>query len=167
MPAEGRPPADRRTIGLDLGSRRIGVALCDSGGRLATPYEVVARSGDPARDHREIARLVAEAEAVRVVVGLPRALDGTVGIAADGVLAEVAQLRAVLGVPVHTWDERLTTVTANRSLREAGVAGPKRRKVIDQLAAAVILQAWLDAEAITAAGASGEDGRAATSGATS
>lgn len=165
-------PVDRRTVGLDLGSRRIGVALCDSGGRLATPYEVVQRSGDPARDHREIARLVAEADAVRVVVGLPRALDGSVGIAAQGVLAEVEQLRAALGVPVHTWDERLTTVTADRSLREAGVAGTKRRKVIDQLAAAVILQAWLDAESIaaaatTAATGPGPEGREATSGAPS
>ncbi len=139
--------ADRRTVALDLGSRRIGVALCDSAGTVATPYEVLARSGDRARDHREIARLVHEADAVRVVVGLPRALDGTVGIAAEGVLAEVEQLRKALPVPVHTWDERLTTVTAERSLRQAGVAGRKRRQVVDQLAATVILQAWLDAEA--------------------
>jgi putative Holliday junction resolvase len=138
--------ADRRTVGLDLGERRIGVALCDSGGLLATPYEVLARSGDRGRDHRAIAALVEEADAVRVVVGLPRSLDGARGVAADAVLAEVDQLRAVLAVPVYTHDERLTTVTAERSLRKAGLDGRQRRKVVDQVAATVILQAWLDAE---------------------
>jgi putative Holliday junction resolvase len=139
--------ADRRTVGLDLGERRIGVALCDSGGLLATPYEVLARSGDRARDHRAIAALVEEASAVRVVVGLPRSLDGSRGTAEGAVLDELEQLRAVLPVPVFTHDERLTTVTAERSLRGAGLDGRRRRQVVDQVAAAVILQAWLDAEA--------------------
>jgi putative Holliday junction resolvase len=134
-----------RAVGLDLGARRIGVALCDSAGTLATPYEVVQRSGDRRRDHRRIAELVAEAEAEVVVVGLPLSLDGSVGPAAAGVQAEVAELREHLGVPVEVWDERLSTVEAARRLQSAGVPGRKRRHVIDQVAATVILQSWLDA----------------------
>lgn len=150
---------DRRSLGLDLGERRIGVALCDSGGRLATPYEVVQRSGDRARDHRELARLVAEADAVRVIVGLPRSLDGSHGPAAQSVLEEIEQLRSALAVPVCTHDERLTTVTAERGLRQAGVTGTKRREVVDQVAAAVILQAWLDAESNALAAADRREDR--------
>ncbi len=138
---------DRRSLGLDLGERRIGVALCDSAGLLATPYEVLQRSGDRGQDHRRIAQLVAEAAAVRVVVGLPRSLDGASGPAALAVLEEIEQLAAVLSVPVCTHDERLTTVMAQQSLRRAGVNSKKGRKVVDQVAAAVILQAWLDTEA--------------------
>lgn len=142
---------DRRSLGLDLGERRIGVALCDSGGLLATPYEVVARSGDRVRDHRRIAELVDEAGAVRVVVGVPTSLGGDAGPAALAVLAEIEELRDALTVPVCTHDERLTTVTAQRSLRQAGVNTKKGRKVVDQVAAAVILQAWLDAESAAVA----------------
>jgi putative Holliday junction resolvase len=134
-----------RAIGLDLGERRIGVALCDSAGTLATPYEVVQRSGDRARDHRRIAELVDEAGAEVVVVGMPLSLDGSAGPAAVGVQAEVVELREHLGVPVEVWDERLSTVEAARRLRTAGVPGRKRRHVIDQVAATVILQSWLDA----------------------
>jgi putative pre-16S rRNA nuclease len=134
-----------RALGLDLGERRIGVALCDSAGTLATPYEVVLRSGDRGRDHRRIAELVAEAGAEVVVVGLPLSLDGTVGPAAARVEAEVAELREHLGVAVEVWDERLSTVEAGRRLQTAGVPGRKRRHVIDQVAATVILQSWLDA----------------------
>jgi putative Holliday junction resolvase len=134
-----------RALGLDLGERRIGVALCDSGGVLATPYEVVTRSGDRARDHARIAALAEEAGAEVIVVGLPLSLDGSKGPAALGVEAEVAELRDHLGVRVELWDERLSTVEATRRLRSAGVSGRKRRHVIDQVAATVILQAWLDA----------------------
>jgi putative Holliday junction resolvase len=133
-----------RALGIDLGSKRIGVALCDSGGVLATPWETVDRSGDRARDHRRILDLAAEADAEVLVVGLPLALDGSVGPAATGVLEEVEELRATAPVPVETYDERLTTVTATRLLRERGVSGKARRKVVDQVAAAVILQSWLD-----------------------
>lgn len=132
-----------RAIGVDIGTKRIGIAL--SSGTLATPYEVVGRSGDRARDHRRIGELVAEADAQLVVVGLPRSLDGSLGPAAHTVLDEVEQLRAALNVPVETWDERLSTVTAERSLVEQGVRGPRRRQIVDKVAAAVILQAWLDA----------------------
>jgi putative holliday junction resolvase len=132
-----------RALALDLGSKRIGLAL--SSGTLATPYEVLARSGSRRTDHRRIAEHVAETEAETVVVGLPRSLDGSIGPAAERVLAEVDELAAALDVPVETWDERLSTVTAERSLRESQLGGRARKRVIDAVAAAVILQSWLDA----------------------
>lgn len=134
-----------RAIGLDLGERRIGVALSDSAGTLATPYEVVTRSGDRTRDLARLAELVAEADAEVVVVGLPLSLDGSRGPAAQRVEVEVDELRARLGVPVELHDERLSTVEAERRLRTAGVKGRQRRHVVDQVAATVILQSWLDA----------------------
>jgi putative Holliday junction resolvase len=134
-----------RALGLDLGTRRIGVALCDSAGTLATPYEVVGRSGDRARDHGEIRRLAEEAGAEVLVVGLPLSLDGSTGPAARLVLDEVGELRSSVGLPVVTWDERLSTAEAHQRLRAAGVGGRKGRQVVDQVAATVILQSWLDA----------------------
>jgi putative Holliday junction resolvase len=133
-------------LALDLGSKRIGVAVSDAGGVLATPRTTVERSRDRARDHRRIAELVAGEEAATVVVGLPLSLDGKTGPAAEAVLAEVAELAAVLAVPVVTHDERLTTVTAHDQLRSAGMDGRRRRSVVDQQAAAVLLQSWLDAQ---------------------
>jgi putative Holliday junction resolvase len=133
-----------RALGVDLGTRRIGVALCDSAGTVASPFEVVERSGDRQRDHRRLAELAAEAEAEVVVVGVPYSLDGSVGPAAKRALAEIRVLRRALPVPVETYDERLSTVTAHRSLREMDVDAATRRRVVDKIAAAVILQAWLD-----------------------
>jgi putative holliday junction resolvase len=133
-----------RALGLDLGTRRIGVALSDSAGVVATPLDVLTRSNDRMRDHARIADLVDEAGAEVVVVGLPLSLDGSVGPAARGVLDEADELRARLDVSVVTWDERLSTVEAERRLRAAGVKGPKGRGVVDQVAATVILQSWLD-----------------------
>ncbi len=133
-----------RALGIDLGSKRIGVAL--SASTLATPYEVVQRSGDKARDHRRIGELVEESGAQVVVVGLPLSLDGSVGPAAQRALDEVEVMAAALDVPVETWDERLSTVTAEASLREQNLKGPARRRVVDMVAAAVILQGWLDAQ---------------------
>ena len=133
-----------RALGLDLGSKRIGVALSDSAGRLATPYEVVARTGDRERDHRRIAELAAEAEADQLVVGLPLSLDGSVGPAAESALAEGDELAGATGLPVAMWDERLTTVSADRDLLALDMKAPARRKVVDKVAAAIMLQAWLD-----------------------
>jgi putative holliday junction resolvase len=136
-----------RVVGIDLGERRIGVAVSDPGGVLASPVEVVARSGDRATDHARLADLVDELGAERVVVGLPLSLSGRRGPAARAAAAEVDELAERLPVPVDTVDERLTTVTADRSLREAGVRGRDRRQVIDKAAAAVLLQTWLDGRA--------------------
>lgn len=131
-----------RVVGLDLGSRRIGVAL--SAGSLALPHTTIHRRGDRRAEHRAIAALVAEVGADRVVVGLPLSLDGSMGPAARAAEAEAAELRALLDVPVETYDERLTTVTAHRDLRERGMRAERRRQVVDQVAASVLLQAWLD-----------------------
>jgi putative Holliday junction resolvase len=131
-----------RALGIDLGTKRIGVAVADSAGTLATPYEVVARSGDVARDHRRIAELAEETGAERLVVGLPLSLDGSMGPAAQAAVAEAEELARATGLPVDTWDERLTTVSADRHL--ATLKAPARRKVVDKVAAAIMLQAWLD-----------------------
>jgi putative Holliday junction resolvase len=139
-----------RAVGVDLGTKRIGVALSDTAGTLATPYEVVLRSKDRQRDHRRLAELVREAEAEVVVVGVPYSLDGGVGPAARRALAEVRVLERTLGVPVETYDERLSTVTAHRSLKEMDLDATARRRVVDKVAAAIILQSWLDHRAGTA-----------------
>lgn len=140
-----------RALGIDLGSKRIGIALSDSAGSMATPYEVVARSGDRARDHRRIRDLAEEAGAEVLVVGLPLSLDGSVGAAAQQALDESAELAAATGLAVETWDERLTTVSADRDLLALDMRAPARRKVIDKVAAAVMLQAWLDHRRLRAA----------------
>jgi len=133
-----------RVLALDLGTKRIGVAISDPSGTIATPLTVVTRSGRLAEDHRRIAVLVAEEEAQRVVVGLPLSLDGSLGSAARSASTEAEALATVVAVPVETFDERLTTVTADRCLRESGMTGQARRQVVDKVAAAVLLQAWLD-----------------------
>ena len=134
-----------RALGIDLGTRRVGLALSDSGGLLATPLEVLQRSGTEARDHAAIAAVVAELDVEVVVVGLPLSLDGSTGVAAQAAQAEADRLAKALGVPVETHDERLTTVSAERHLRAGQVKGRRRRQVVDMVAAAVLLQSWLDA----------------------
>lgn len=131
-------------VGIDFGTKRVGVAVSDGTGTLASPRTVIRRSGDEARDHAEIARIVAEEGAERVVVGLPLSLDGRAGPAARLVQAEVARLAAVLDVPVEMYDERFTTVTADAVLLQRKLKSVARRRVVDQVAAAVMLQAWLD-----------------------
>ncbi len=116
---------------------------------MAMPYSVIQRSGDVTADRAKVAGIVAEVEAELVLVGLPLSLDGSVGPAAAAALEEAEALREVVGVPVELHDERLTSVTANRALSEAGVTGKRRRKArqagaVDQAAAAVLLQSWLD-----------------------
>ena len=134
-----------RALGLDLGERRVGIAVCDSAGTVATPVETLIRTGDPDRDLRAIADQVREWEAEIVVVGLPISLDGSEGQAARAARSEIDRLGRHLDVPVVSYDERLTTVIAERSLMEQEMRGPQRRGVVDRVAAAVILQSWLDA----------------------
>jgi len=98
-----------------------------------------------ALDHRRLLEVAVEWEVDLLVVGMPFSLDGTVGPAAEAIETEVDQLRATTSLPVELYDERLTTVTAHRLLQEGGVAGKSRRQVVDKVAAAVLLQAWLDA----------------------
>lgn len=139
-------------LALDLGAKRIGVAVCDGDGRVATPVTTVHRHRDRPRLHRELADLVAEWEAEMVLLGLPIDLDGEIGPAAAAVLTERDELAEVLPVPIEVHDERFTTKIADRALRERGdLDGRARRKVVDMVAAAVILQDWLDRGAGSAA----------------
>lgn len=133
-----------RCLGVDLGSKRIGIAISDSDGTVATPIEVVYRSRERAADHRSILLIAAEWEAEIIVVGLPLRLDGQIGPAAQAALDEVTALRATTDLVVETYDERLTTVTAQRSIIEMGLSAAARKRSVDQIAAAVMLQAWLD-----------------------
>ncbi len=134
-----------RAVGIDLGSVRIGVATCDPGRVIASPYEVINRGGDHAVDHAVIARVVDEESAGVVVVGLPRSMSGRDGAAAQLVRAEAKELGAALSVPIVLWDERLSSVSANRALIAGGVRRKNRKQVVDKVAAAVILQSWIDA----------------------
>ena len=133
----------KRILGIDFGRVRVGLAISDELGLLAHPVETV-----PADNSRQmiarIAEIVRDKEVARVIVGLPRKMDGSIGPAADEVLAFVEKLRAQLSCPVLMWDERLTTVAANRALSEAGQTTRKTRGHIDQVAAQLILQGYLD-----------------------
>ncbi len=133
-----------RVVGLDLGARRIGVAVSDPSGTIASPVDVLERTGDAAADQRRLAALVRELGAERVIVGLPLSLSGDAGPAARATLAEVEAMAEALGVPVETHDERLSTVSAHSTLRALEVKRAARRRTVDKVAAAVILQSWLD-----------------------
>jgi putative Holliday junction resolvase len=138
-------------VGVDVGSVRVGLAASDPSGLLATPVRTVARDPEPAAaapsDLEEVADVVAELDAVEVVVGLPRSLSGAEGPAAQGARTYAGRLAVrIAPVPVRLVDERLTTVDAHRTLRERGVDGRAQRAVVDQAAAVLILQAALDAE---------------------
>ncbi|HNF06797.1 MAG: Holliday junction resolvase RuvX [Mycolicibacterium sp.] len=134
-------PGRGRRLGIDVGTVRIGVAVSDPDGILATPVETVRRD---AKHLRRLAALVDEYEAVEVVVGLPRTLADRAGASAQDAIAVADSLAAKIEVPVRLADERLTTVSAARSLRDAGVRAKAQRGVIDQAAAVAILQGWLD-----------------------
>lgn len=131
-----------RVLCLDLGDARIGVAISDPDRRLAVPLGTV-RTGAP-DDLKAIAKLVREHEVTLVVVGLPLTMAGEWGTRARHAEGFAGALRSFLGVPVVLHDERLSTVEAERALREAGASGRQRRRVVDRSAATVILQSYLD-----------------------
>lgn len=133
----------KRLLGIDFGRARVGLAISDELGLLAHPLETFPAGSVNALMER-IAAIVREKEVERIIVGLPRNMDGSVGPAANEVLAFVQKLRAQLTCPVLTWDERLTTVAANRVLREAGRKSRTTRGQVDQVAAQMILQGYLD-----------------------
>jgi len=143
----GSPRGAGRVAAFDLGSKRIGVAYCDSRRTLASPWGTIERSGDPGRDLEAMVTAVREVEASTVVVGLPLSLSGRPGPAAQAALREADALQrdlVPLGIALETADERLTTVEAQRALRESGKTGRAARGVVDSAAAMVLLQAWLD-----------------------
>ena len=146
------PPAARPGVrlGVDVGSVRVGVAASDPAARTAVPVETVRRDPRGERDLDRVAALAAERRAVEVLVGLPRSLSGAEGPAAAAARRYAERLAARLApTPVRLVDERLSTVSATRDLRAAGVGSRRARTVVDQAAAVVILQGALDAERAT------------------
>ncbi|MGA0879064.1 MAG: Holliday junction resolvase RuvX [Ilumatobacteraceae bacterium] len=131
-------------MGIDLGAKRIGIAISDFTGTIASPHSVLERARSVRFDHQRIAKIVADEEVEIVVVGLPLTMSGVRSIAAKAATAEARRLATVLTVPVEMFDERLTTVTADRVLREADISASERRRYVDKVAAAVLLQTWLD-----------------------
>lgn len=134
---------ERRYLGLDVGERRIGVALSDYSGRLATPLTTIGAVPQALAIER-IARLCAEHEVMELVLGLPLTLRGEVGPQATSVQKFGAALEQALGLPIHYYDERLTTAAADQLMRDMGVKPEKRKLQIDQVAASIILQDFLD-----------------------
>lgn len=138
--------AHGRVLGVDLGSKRIGLALSDPSRTIASPLTVLTRTKDPGADRRAVLAAASEHEATLVVVGHPLSLNGKEGPAAKAARAEADALRELgagaISVVLH--DERLTTVSAHDALRSAGVRGRDRTAVVDKVAAAVLLQAFLD-----------------------
>ena len=120
--------------------------MSDRSGTLASPLVVLQRAGEQRLDHEKIRDLVIEEEAERVVVGLPLSLDGSSGPAERAAAAEAEAMATVVGVPVELFDERFTTVSAERSLMETRMRAQARRRVVDKVAAAVMLQSWLDSK---------------------
>ena len=134
-------PIRRRILGVDFGRARIGLAVSDELGLLAHPVKTIPASHDAAK---HIGQIVREKNVERVVIGLPRHMNGSLGEAAGEALAFAGKLRKLLSCEVVTWDERLTTIAANRALRDGGQKTRESRNVVDQVAAQMILQGYLD-----------------------
>ncbi|MWV45454.1 Holliday junction resolvase RuvX [Paenibacillus sp. HJL G12] len=134
-----------RIMGLDYGDRKIGVAVSDLFGWTAQGLEVVERRRDGSEMQR-IADLVREYEVEQIVVGLPKNMNGSIGPRGEICIDFADKLKEMLELPVHLWDERLTTVSAERTLIEADVSRKKRKQVVDKMAASLILQNYLDSK---------------------
>jgi putative Holliday junction resolvase len=137
----------KRALGIDHGDARIGLAISDELGMLAHPLETIhiKEIADPIA---HIGSVVTRDKIGIIILGLPRNMDGSYGPAAEKVRAFAEKLRTACGCEVKLWDERLTSVAAQRSLHEAGRNVKDSRKVIDQVAAQLILQSWLDSQAM-------------------
>jgi putative Holliday junction resolvase len=132
-----------RTMGFDVGSFTIGIAISDELGITAQGFKTLKRRSME-EDLKEIATIIDQFEIKKIVVGLPKNMDGTLGKQAESVLRWIKVLMGKIQVPVVTWDERLSTVGASKVLLEADLSRRKRKKVIDKLAAVLILQGYLD-----------------------
>lgn len=133
-----------RTIAFDVGTVRVGVAVSDAEGRIATPLRMVERTEDARADARALAELASVEQAEQIVVGMPVSLRGKRELAAEQMEAFVALLRECTGLPVVEWDERMTTVIATRALVAGGVKRRSRPTRVDAVAATVLLQSFLD-----------------------
>ena len=136
-----------RTMGLDLGTVRIGVSLSDVMGWIAQPAVVIRRKDDES-DFAEIERIIEENEVSEIVIGLPMNMDGSLGPMAEKVQKFTKELEERFNKPVYEWDERLSSVAAERVLIESNMRRDKRKHVIDKVAAAYILQGFLDKRAM-------------------
>ena len=136
-----------RVLGVDYGHKRVGLALSDESGTIAQALEYI-NGGPISAVSREIARIAAERKVGRVVVGVPRRLDGTPSDQTESTRAFIAELRRTTTLPVVEWDERLTSVQAERMLLEGNVRRKERKEKIDKLAAQIMLQSYLDAQEI-------------------
>jgi putative Holliday junction resolvase len=138
-----RPP---RYLALDVGAKRIGVAVSDELGLTAQPVLTLERRRNPREDLRSLARLARRYQVAAIVVGNPLHLSGEQSPRAAKTQAFAAELGALTGLPIHLWDERLTTRDAHQILYEAGHPRQQHRKVVDQVAATLILQSFLDTQ---------------------
>lgn len=146
VPSQGagtRPLAVGRVLGLDVGSRRIGVAVSDPLGITAQGLETLQRT-TKRRDFEHLQRVIQEYDVREIVVGLPLRMSGAEGIQSHKMQVFAEELRKRFRLPVHLWDERLTSVEANRLLREADLSIEKRGKAVDRMAATLILQGWME-----------------------
>jgi putative Holliday junction resolvase len=134
-----------RLMGLDYGDKTIGIALSDELGWTAQGLEIIRRSG-PEKDLARLREIVKQYEVMEIVVGLPKNMNNTIGPRAEMCMAFAESVHEALEIPVHLWDERLTTVAAQRMLIDADVSRKKRKQVIDKMAAALILQNYMDSK---------------------
>jgi len=144
--AEEAPPPTRRlgrALGLDVGARRIGVAVSDPLGITAQGLETLQRR-NKRHDFQHLRNVIRQYEVKEIVVGLPLRMSGEEGIQADKMQGFAEELRRRFGLPVHLWDERLTSAEANRLLRETELSIEKRGKAVDRMAAVLILQGWME-----------------------
>ena len=136
-----------KIMGLDVGSKTIGVAVSDDMGWTAQGILTIARKNLD-KDLEELKKLTEQYRVLEIVVGLPKKMDGTIGKQAEEALTLAETIRSSLNIPVKTWDERLSTIAAKKTLLEADVSRKKRKKVIDKIAAVFILQGYLDSKRI-------------------
>lgn len=136
----------RRILGLDVGSRRIGVAVSDPLGITAQGLETLHRKNKK-YDLQYLNRIIRDYEVAEIVVGLPLRMSGVEGIQAEKIQAFAEDLRKHFKLPVHLWDERLTLAEANRLLRETDLSIEKRGQAVDRMAAILILQGWMESRA--------------------
>jgi putative Holliday junction resolvase len=145
-----RSPVAGRILALDYGMARIGVALSDPMKIIATPHSTLQAEKSALKNAEKVVELIAQVEKEKgnpieeVVVGVPYRMNGQIGLQADEVLAFIKELEAKVMIPVTKWDERLTTVQAERAMREGNMSRKQRSKVIDQAAAVIILQSYLE-----------------------
>jgi putative Holliday junction resolvase len=143
VPHDSTPAPVRRVLGLDVGSKRIGIAVSDPLGITAQGLETLQRQ-NKRLDFEKLEKLARDYSVAEVVVGFPLRMSGAEGVQAEKMHRFADELRERLQIPVHLWDERLTSAEANRLLRETEMSIQRRAQVVDQMAAVLILQSWME-----------------------